>query len=90
MSAWLDLIGSLVVGGLLALTAMSMNQSITEHSYQSSMTYMAQSKSGTVSDILEDDFWKMGYGVTGTAITAADTNQIQFWPIWAITARWIP
>ena len=78
MAVWLDIIGSFIFGSLLALNVMQLNANITEQSYKSSLTYIAQSSAVTIADIVEEDFQKMGYGVADTAITLADTSQIRF------------
>jgi len=78
MSVWLDLIGSFVIGSLLALTVMRMNSDITVQSYESAMVYMAQNGAATLAEIVEEDFQKIGYAVSDTAIALADTSQIQF------------
>lgn len=78
MAVWLDIIGSFIFGSLLGLTVMEMNSNMTVQSYQSSMTYIAQSGAATIGEIVEDDFRKMGYGVSDTAIVLADSTKIRF------------
>jgi len=78
MSVWLDIIGSFVIGTLLALNVMRMNADITAVSYKSSLAYTAHINALTAAEILDEDLQKMGYGVTGTAITLADSLQIRF------------
>ena len=77
MSVWLDLIGSFIFGSLLALNVMNMNADMTLQSYKGSMTYIAQSGAVTAAEIIEEDLRKIGFGLSGTAITQADSSQIQ-------------
>ena len=42
MAALLDILGSIIFGSLLALNAMRLNADLTEQSYESSFTYIAQ------------------------------------------------
>lgn len=78
MAVWLDIIGSFVIGALLALNVMSMNADITAYSHKNTLTYAAQVNALTIAEIFDYDLRKAGYGVDSTAITAADTAQIQF------------
>ena len=78
MSVWLDIIGSFVIGSLLALNVMRMNADIAAVSYKNSLAYTAHINAVTAAEILDEDFQKMGYGVTSTAITLADSLQIRF------------
>ena len=77
MAVWLDIIGSFIFGSLLALNVMRMNADMTVQSYKGSLTYIAQGNVVTVAEILEDDIEKIGFGVSGTAITQADSSQLQ-------------
>ena len=78
MAIWLDIIASFIFGGLLALNVMRMNADMTAQSYRSTLTYIAQSSAVTIAQILEEDFRRMGFGVSGTVITLADSSQVKF------------
>jgi hypothetical protein len=79
MSAvWLDIVGSLVFGTLLALNVMRMDADVTAHSYRSLMTYSAQDQAASVSEVMDDDLKKIGYRVASVPVILADTTRIQF------------
>ena len=78
MAVWLDIIGSFVFGSLLVLNVLRLNGDMTDQSYRTTLDYMAQSGAVSVAQIVEDDVRKAGYGVTGTAVTVADTSEIEF------------
>jgi len=78
MAVWLDIIGSFVFGSLLLLNVLRMNADMTTQSYKGTLTYGAQNSAVSIAEIVEDDFRKMGLGVSGTAVTLADSAQIRF------------
>ena len=78
MAVWLDIIGSFVFGSLLVLNVLRMNSDMTDQTHRSTITYAAQSAALGLSQIVEEDLRKIGYGVTGTPITLADSSQIRF------------
>ncbi len=78
MAIWLDIIGSFVFGALLTLNVLRLNSDMTAQAYESSFTYMAQRNAAAIAEVMEDDLRKMGFGVTGTSITLADSSQIRF------------
>jgi hypothetical protein len=78
MAAWIDLIGSFVFGGLLGLNVLRLNADMSDHSFESSLTYIAQSAALTIAQIVEEDVARAGYGAAGTAILAADSTQFEF------------
>lgn len=78
MTFWLDIAGSFLIGSMLLLNVMRMNASIVEQSYSSTLAYVTQLNAATGTVTLESDLRKAGYGVSGLAITLADTSQIRF------------
>ena len=78
MSVWLDIIGSFVFGSLLVLNVLRLNSDMTAQTYRSTLTYAAQNSAIGLAEIVEDDLRKIGYGVTGTSVTLADSSQIRF------------
>jgi hypothetical protein len=78
MAVWLDIIGSFVFGSLLVLNVLRLNSDMTAQTYRSTLTYAAQNGAIGLAEIVEDDLRKIGYGVTGTPVTLADSSQIRF------------
>ena len=78
MAIWLDVIGSFVFGSLLLLNVLRMNADMTAQSYRGTLTYGAQYSAVSIAETVDDDFRRMGFGVSGTAVTLADSAQIRF------------
>lgn len=57
----LDIIGSIIIGGILMLSIFRVNNSSTEDLYRGSGNLVAQTNLATVVQILETDFRRIGY-----------------------------
>ena len=57
----LDILGSIVIGGILLLSMANVNESSTKDLYKGSGNLVAQTNLATVVQILETDFRKIGY-----------------------------
>lgn len=57
----LDIIGSIIIGGILMLSIFRVNSSSTEDLYRGSGNLVAQTNLATVVQILETDFRRIGY-----------------------------
>jgi len=84
-STILDILGSIVVGGLLLLMLFRTNDSVAENNYQFRGELIAQQNLKTVVSILEHDFRKIAYCKDpvklpdpSKAILFADSSQIRF------------
>ena len=76
-----DLIGSIIIGGIVLLMLTAFNGNVMESSGIQFFKNTVQGNLTTVTDILEYDFRKMGYRVSPTqdsAIVYADTSKITF------------
>jgi hypothetical protein len=80
VSTTLDLIGSFVVGGLLLLIMFTARSNLVESSYERNMDLIAQEHVGTLVEMLQHDFRKMGFGVPDSvvAVQAADSTSVSF------------
>lgn len=78
MGVWIDLIGSFVFGSLLGLNVLRLNADMSEHSFEASLTYIAQHGALTIAQIVEADVAKAGYGASGTVILLADSTEFEF------------
>lgn len=84
-STVIDLIGSIVIGGLLFLILMRMNDTATKNTYAYSNDYIVQSNLTSIVEVLEHDFRKIGYCADNEkipdptlSIVSADTSSITF------------
>ena len=81
----LDIIGSVIIGGILLTTLFRMSDRATERTYNQSGDLVVQQNLATVVSTLEFDFRKMGYCADWTKlpdptkiIVYADSNKIKF------------
>jgi hypothetical protein len=81
----LDIIGSIIIAGILMLSIFRVNNSSTEDLYRGSGNLVAQTNLATVVQILETDFRRIGYcfdwkqiPVPTEAILSADSVSIRY------------
>lgn len=81
----LDILGSIIIGGILMTIAYRMQDTITEKTYNHSGELIIQQNLATTARIIEYDFRKIGYcknwnliSDSTAVITYADTSEIKF------------
>ncbi len=79
MNAMLDILCSFVIGALLMLNLQRMNGDLVTRTYKGGNEYVAQSNATFLSEMLNEDLHKVGYGVTGKKITLADSTHLTFY-----------
>ena len=84
-SVILDILGSIIISGLLMLILMRLNDATIENTYTSSGDLTGQQNLTTIVQIIEHDFRKIGYCADwekipdpSKAILYADKNRIKF------------
>ena len=90
----LDVLGSMIVGGILLLTLFRMNDSATRNTYNFSGELTLQENLVATVEVIEYDFRKIGYcedplklpHPEANAILYADTNRIKFLTDLLVTA----
>jgi hypothetical protein len=79
----LDIIGSMIIGGILMSIAWRLNDASTEKTYNYSGELTLQQNLKTIVEMIEYDFRKIGYcdvpGSLPDTITYADANKINFY-----------
>lgn len=79
----LDIIGSMIIGGILMTIAWRLSDASTEKTYNYSGELILQQNLRTVAEMIEYDFRKMGYsdvpGSLPDTIVYADDNRIDFY-----------
>jgi len=78
MSAWLDVVGSFVVGGIVILILANLNFSISAAASENLYSGIVQRGLTSATDLIEYDFYKIGYRSSGDKIEIADSNEIKF------------
>ncbi len=78
MSSWIDVVGSFIIGGIVILIMANLNLFISTTSQDNLYANITQRNLAGTSEVLEHDFYKMGFKVSGGRITQADSNSITF------------
>ncbi len=79
MAYLLDIVGSMVIGSVVVLILLMLNLNIISSSSENLNTNIAQRDLTTATWIMEYDFYKMGYRVSGSKLAIADSNEIKFY-----------
>ena len=79
MSDWLDLLGSFVIGGIVILIFANLNLSISTAASENLFSGVVQRGLTSATDLIEYDFYKIGYRSSGNKIEIADSNEIKFY-----------
>lgn len=78
MSSMLDMVGSVILFGILVLTIGRVQTNLNTAMYENSFTQITQRNAVEVARQLEFDFAKIGYHVATDRIKAADSTSIKF------------
>ncbi len=79
MAYWLDLIGSYIIAGTIILMIGRLNVYILNSSNENLQSNREQLNLSTSADIIDYDFYKIGYRITGDKIVIADSDKIKFY-----------
>ncbi len=79
MSDWLDIVGSVVIGGIVILIFANLNLSISTAASENLFSGVVQRGLTSATDLIEYDFYKIGYRSSGDKIEIADSNEIKFY-----------
>ncbi|HKJ66603.1 MAG TPA: hypothetical protein VKA68_01500 [bacterium] len=74
----IGIVGSFVTAGILIISLLSLRLSLYRNATQSALDLMCMMNVQAVSEIVEHDFTKIGYGASADIISAADSNQVTF------------
>jgi hypothetical protein len=78
MNIILDILGASLIGGIVMLLIVNLNAYSAETKFSSDADLRLQQNAKTIAEILNDDFRKIGYRYSGTAITDAEQQRISF------------
>jgi len=79
MSDWLDIAGSFVIGGIVILIFANLNLSISAGASENLHSGIVQGGLTSAADLIEYDFYKIGYRCSGNKIEIADSSEIKFY-----------
>jgi len=79
LSYLLDIIGSTIIAGMVVMILLTVNISTTTSSSALLFTTIEQRKITAATELIQYDFYKIGYLVPGEKIAIADSNEIKFY-----------
>jgi lipopolysaccharide export LptBFGC system permease protein LptF len=79
MSYLLDIVGSFIIAGIVIMILLAININNSASSSVILFTTIEQQKLTDVTDLIEYDFYKLGYCISGEKISVADSNEIKFY-----------
>jgi len=79
MSDWLDIVGSFVIGVFVIMIITNLNFSISTAASENLYSGIVQRGLTSATDLIEYDFYKIGYRSSGNKIEIADSNEIKFY-----------
>jgi hypothetical protein len=79
MATWLDIIGSIIIGSLVIFLIMKLNYQVSTNSTEISSNGMVQSYLTTISSVMENDLYKIGYRISDpNKLNIADSNRFSY------------
>lgn len=78
MAFLLDVIASSFIGGFIILMLLSLNIQLSDSSRESFENTHLQSSVITISEVIEYDFYKIGYNVDSNFVLLADSTRLRF------------
>ena len=79
MGYLLDIVGSFIIAGMVVMILLAVNINNTASSSVILFTTLEQRKVTDVSELIEYDFYKLGYRIPSEKISIADSNEIKFY-----------
>jgi len=79
MASWLDIVGSLIIGTLVIFLIVKLNYQVSTNSREISSNGMVQSYLTTISTVMENDLYKIGYRISNPyKLNSASLNQFSY------------
>jgi hypothetical protein len=79
MATWLDIVGSIIIGTLVIFLIVKLNYQVSTSSTEITSNGMVQSYLTTISTIMENDLYKIGYRITDpNKLAIADSNRFSY------------
>ena|ERR1035437_1570347 len=78
MATWLDIIGSIIIGTLVIFLIMKLNYQVSTNSTEITSNGIVQSNLTTISTVMENDLYKIGYRISGDKLNIASVNQFSY------------
>ena len=75
---WLDFVGSVIMGTLAIFLIMNLNAQVSTNKNEITANGMIQGNISALGDVMENDFYKIGYRITGDKISKTSLNQFTY------------
>jgi hypothetical protein len=79
MAYLLDILGSVIIAGMVVMILLTININTTTSSSALLFTTIEQRKITAATELIQYDFYKIGYLIPGEKIAIADSNEIKFY-----------
>ena len=79
MGYLLDIVGSFIIAGMVIMILLAININNSASSNVILFTTIEQRKMTDISELIEYDFYKLGYRISGEKIAVADSDEIKFY-----------
>lgn len=79
MGYLLDIVGSFIIAGMVIMILLAVNINNSASSSVILFTTLEQQNVNAVSELIEYDFYKIGYRISDEKIAIADSNEIKFY-----------
>jgi hypothetical protein len=78
MAYLLDILGSVIIAGMVVMILLTVNINTTTSSSALLFTTIEQRKITAATELIQYDFYKLGYRISDEKISVADSNEIKF------------
>jgi hypothetical protein len=78
MNTSLDNISSMIIGGLIVLTVLTLNANITTSAFERTRDLVSQEAAVNLTKLLEHDLYKLGYRTSGVPLLRAESLAVKF------------
>ena len=79
MGYLLDIVGSIIIAGMVVMILLAVNINNAASSSAILFTTIEQKNIIDISELIEYDFYKLGYRISDEKISVADSNEIKFY-----------
>lgn len=79
MNIIIDLVGAILIGGMVLLLTVNLNTTSTQYKFASDYELRLQQNAKTLAEIINSDMRKIGYKKTGGAFISALENKLSFY-----------
>lgn len=79
MGSFINLVGSMIIGGLFLLSFLKFENELQDHSYNHTKELITQQNAMEIIELLEWDFRRIGFGINFPALAVYDSSTIAYY-----------